>query len=158
MIHYQFLYIYAIMNTLWYIVINLLANAIWASEGFLFVGLLAFLKNSCRMDNICRKGRNWSQSQLADRLGISYAQIGRYETKEAQPKAEVLKKIADALNSKVEFLVNADTPDKGKAALQDAEVIHYFKEIDILLQENKSSLLRIIAGFIRDVKNKQAYA
>jgi transcriptional regulator with XRE-family HTH domain len=105
-----------------------------------------------------RKAKNWSQSQLADQVGISYAQIGRYEIKGAQPQAEVLKKIADALDSTVDFLVNGDNTDKAKASLQDAEVIRYFKEVDALPQEDKSALLRVIAGFIRDVKTKQAYA
>lgn len=105
-----------------------------------------------------RKAKDWSQSQLADKVGISYAQIGRYETKGAQPQAEVLKKIADALDSTVDFLVNGDNSDKAKASLQDAEVIRYFKEVDALPQEDKSALLRVIAGFIRDVKTKQAYA
>jgi transcriptional regulator with XRE-family HTH domain len=105
-----------------------------------------------------RKAKNWSQSQLADQVGISYAQIGRYETKGAQPQAEVLKKIAEALDSTVDFLVNGDNTDKAKASLQDAEVIRYFKEVDALPQEDKSALLRVIAGFIRDVKTKQAYA
>ncbi len=101
-----------------------------------------------------RKAKNWSQSQLADKVGISYAQIGRYETKGSQPPAEVLKKIADALDSTVDFLVNGNTEDKAKASLQDAEVIRYFKEVDTLPQEDKSALLRVIAGFLRDVKTK----
>jgi len=105
-----------------------------------------------------RKAKSWSQTQLADKVGISYAQIGRYETKGSQPPAEVLKKIADALDSTVDFLVNGDNTDKAKASLQDAEVIRYFKEVDALPQEDKSALLRVIAGFIRDVKTKQAYA
>ncbi len=105
-----------------------------------------------------RKIKNWSQSQLADKVGISYAQIGRYETKGAQPPAEVLKKMADALDSTVDFLINGSTADKANASLNDAEVIRYFKEVDNLPNEDKSALLRVISGFIRDVKTKQAYA
>ncbi|WP_291911499.1 helix-turn-helix transcriptional regulator [Chitinophaga sp. CB10] len=40
-----------------------------------------------------RKSKSWSQSELADKVGISYAQIGSYETKGAQPPAEVIKKL-----------------------------------------------------------------
>jgi transcriptional regulator with XRE-family HTH domain len=105
-----------------------------------------------------RKAKNWSQSQLADKVGVSYAQIGRYETKGSQPPAAVLKKIADALDTTVDFLINGNTEDKAKASLQDAEVIRYFKEVDTLPAEDKSALIRVIAGFIRDVKTKQAYA
>ena len=104
-----------------------------------------------------RKDKDWSQSQLADKVGVSYAQIGRYETKGAQPPAEVLKKIADALDSNVDFLVNGNTEDKANASLLDAEVIRYFKEVDQLPQDDKAALLRVIAGYIRDVKTKQSY-
>ena len=41
-----------------------------------------------------RKAKLWSQSELAAKVGISNAQIGRYETKGSQPQAEVLKKMA----------------------------------------------------------------
>lgn len=105
-----------------------------------------------------RKAKNWSQSELASQVGVSYAQIGRYETKGSQPPAAVLKKIADALDTTVDFLINGNTEDKAKASLADAEVIRYFKEVDTLPQEDKSALLRVIGGFIRDVKTKQAYA
>lgn len=105
-----------------------------------------------------RKAKNWSQSDLAGKVGVSYTQIGRYETKDAQPPAAVLKKIADALDSTVDFLVNGNSEDKAKASLVDAEVIRYFKEVDTLPAEDKTALLRVIAGFIRDVKTKQAYS
>jgi transcriptional regulator with XRE-family HTH domain len=105
-----------------------------------------------------RKAKNWSQSDLAGKVGVSYAQIGRYETKDAQPPAAVLKKIADALETTVDFLVNGNTEDKANASLLDAEVIRYFKEVDTLPAEDKSALLRVIGGFLRDVKTKQAYA
>ena len=105
-----------------------------------------------------RKAKEWSQTDLATQVGVSYAQIGRYETKGAQPPAEVLKNVADALDTNVDFLVNGNTEDKANASLQDAEVIRYFKEVDILPQDDKKALLRVIAGFIRDAKTKQAYA
>lgn len=105
-----------------------------------------------------RKAKSWSQSELAANVGVSYAQIGRYETKGSQPPAEVLKKIADALDTTIDFLINGNTEDKANALLSDAEVIRYFKEVDGLPQEDKSALLRVIGGFLRDVKTKQAYA
>lgn len=105
-----------------------------------------------------RKQKSWTQSELAAKVKVSYAQIGRYETKGAQPPAEVLKKIAEALDTNVDFLINGNTEDKAKASLVDAEVIRYFKEVDALPAEDKTALIRVIAGFIRDVKTKQAYA
>ena len=51
-----------------------------------------------------------------------------------------------------------DSSGKENASLNDAEVIRYFKEVDTLPAEEKSALLRVIGGFLRDVKTKQAYA
>ncbi|MVT12600.1 helix-turn-helix domain-containing protein [Chitinophaga tropicalis] len=104
-----------------------------------------------------RKAKGWSQTELADKVGISYAQIGRYETKGAQPPAEVLKKIADALDTSGDYLLYGNASDKANAALHEAEVIRYFKEIETLPSEDKAALLRVISAFIRDVKTKQAY-
>jgi hypothetical protein len=58
----------------------------------------------------------------------------------------------------VDYLINGGTEDKAKASLNDVEVIRYFKEVDTLPAEDKSALLRVIAGFLRDVKTKQAYS
>lgn len=87
-----------------------------------------------------------------------HVQIGCHETRGSQPPAEVLKKLAEALDSTVDFLINGNTEDKAKASLMDAEVIRYFKEVDNLPAEDKSAILRVVGGFLRDVKTKQAYA
>src|SRR5690606_3357292 len=100
---------------------------------------------------------NLSQSDLANKVGISYAQIGRYEIKGAQPPAEVLKKIADVLDTTVDFLIYGDTGEKAKSALKDAEVLKHFKEVEQLTEPDKIALLRVIEGFIRDCKTKRSY-
>src|SRR5712664_2045334 len=84
-----------------------------------------------------RKAKNWSQSDLAAKVEVSYTQIGLYETKDAQPPAKVLKKIADALDSTVDYLVNGRSEDKAKSSLNDTEVTRYFKEVDALPQTDK---------------------
>jgi hypothetical protein len=62
------------------------------------------------------------------------------------------------VDSTVDYLINGNTEDKAKASIVDTEVIRYFKEVDNLPAEDKSALLRVIGGFLRDVKTKQAYA
>lgn len=46
----------------------------------------------------------YTQKELAEKIGISYQQIGQYETGKRRPKAETLKKIANALNIKTDAL------------------------------------------------------
>lgn len=72
-----------------------------------------------------RKAKNWSQSELSAKVGVSYTQIGCYETKGSQPPAEVLKKIADALDSTVDYLINESTADKANASLNGIPPTNY---------------------------------
>ncbi len=58
----------------------------------------------------------------------------------------------------MDFLISGTTEDKAKASLNYTEVIRYFKEVDNLPAADKSALLRVIGGFLRDVKTNQAYA
>jgi len=105
-----------------------------------------------------RKLAGLSQSELADKVGVSSAQIGRYETKGAQPPAEVLKKLADTLNTTVDYLISGDSSEKAKNTLRDSELLQYFKEVDNLADSDKNAIIRVISGYVRDCKTKQAYA
>ncbi len=51
-----------------------------------------------------RKQKGWSQIELADKIGLSKAQMSRYETKNVQPPADTLNKIATALDTTVDYL------------------------------------------------------
>jgi transcriptional regulator with XRE-family HTH domain len=104
-----------------------------------------------------RKEKNMSQTDLAKKVNLSYAQIGRYETKNVQPSAEILKKMADALDTSVDFLINGTTDEKAQASLKDAELIRYFKDMDVLPDTEKNTLVKLIGAYIRDFKARQTY-
>lgn len=95
-----------------------------------------------------RKQLNMSQSELADKVGLSYAQIGRYETKGAQPPAEALRKIADALRVSPDFIVSGSSDEKAKASLRDAELLQQFKAIEQMEEDDKHIIKRLIDAFI----------
>jgi transcriptional regulator with XRE-family HTH domain len=101
-----------------------------------------------------RKRKNLSQTDLANAVGISYAQIGRYETKDTQPPAEVLKKIADALDTTVDFLISGDTDEKAKSALKDSELLQQFRAVEQMNDEDRSVVKRLIDAFITKGKLK----
>lgn len=105
-----------------------------------------------------RKEKGYSQTELANTAGISYAQLSRYENKGAQPPAEVLKRLANALDTTVDYMISGDTEEKAKEALNDTELLRQFKEMDQLPPQEKSTLIKVISAYIRDFKAKQAYA
>jgi len=102
-----------------------------------------------------RKKKGFSQSDLAKLVGISYAQVGRYETKGAQPPAEVLKKIADALDTTVDYLINGDTDEKALSTLRDAELLQQFRAVEQMDEEDKVTVKKLIDAFITKRKIQQ---
>jgi transcriptional regulator with XRE-family HTH domain len=102
-----------------------------------------------------RKKKGFSQSDLARQVGISYAQVGRYETKGAQPPAEVLKKIADALETTIDYLINGDTDEKAVSTLKDAELLQQFRAVEQMDEEDKVTVKKLIDAFITKRKIQQ---
>jgi len=105
-----------------------------------------------------RKEKGLSQTELAGQIGVSYAQLSRYEIKDAQPPAEVLNKMADALDTSVDFLINGNTTEKAQSTLRDAELLKQFREIDQMPDSEKSTIIKVVSAYIRDFRTRQAYA
>ena len=95
---------------------------------------------------------------MAKKIGLSYAQIGRYETKSAQPPAEVLKKIADALDTSTDFLIYGDTYEKAKASLKDSELLQQFKALEQLDDNDKNIVKNVIDALVKRSKLSQIAA
>lgn len=104
-----------------------------------------------------RKLNKLSQTELANKINISKSQIIRYETKGVQPPADILNKLADLLNTSVDYLINGDTTEKAISSLKDTELLKQFKKIDQMPEEDKKTILKVISAYIRDFNAKQAY-
>lgn len=102
-----------------------------------------------------RKQCGMSQTDLAKVVGVSYAQLGRYETKGTQPPAEVLKKIAEALGTTVDYLISGDKDEKAQATLRDAELLQQFRAVEQMNEKDKSTIKDIIDAFIKRSKLHQ---
>lgn len=89
-----------------------------------------------------------SQSALAEQVGLSYAQIGRYETKGAQPPAETLKKIAQVLGASAEYLMYGSSEEKAQGELSDVDLINQFKAIQEMEEKDQWVIKELIDAFI----------
>ena len=105
-----------------------------------------------------RKDNGLTQLELAKKINISHPQLVRYENKGVQPPADALKRLADVFDVSIDYLVNGDKSDKVEQTLKDAELIKQFKQLDMLPEDEKKSILKVINALIRDFKTKQAYA
>ena len=100
-----------------------------------------------------RQDRGWSQSQLSDRAGISHVMVGKYERGDAIPSLEVAKKIADAFNVSLDYLVG-----EGQNASFDKKTLQRISDLQLLDDHKRQTLFDLIDTYIRDAKTSRAYA
>lgn len=105
-----------------------------------------------------RKQKELSQQELADKIKISRAQMNRYENQGVQPPADVLKKLADVLNTSVDYLIDGAAEEKAKAALKDAKVLEQYKELESLPESERNVILKVVQALLRDYKARMTYA
>ena len=95
-----------------------------------------------------RTNKAISQQELAKLAGVHYTNIGRYERDDAAPSADVLNKIAKALEVSPDFLMNGTLDNKATDALKDERLLIQFKKIEQLPEDKKSLLIEFLDGFI----------
>lgn len=76
----------------------------------------------------------------------------------AVPSSEVLNKLADALNTTTDYLMNGNTEEKAKASLKDSELLQQFKAVEELDDKDKSTIKDIIDAFIKRSRLKSIAA
>ena len=102
-----------------------------------------------------RKQLGLSQTELAKKIEISYAQLSRYENKGTQPPAEVLNRFAIVLDTTVDFLINGEKFEKARATLKDSELLRQFHDLEQLDEEDKNVVKKLIDAFITKKKLEQ---
>jgi transcriptional regulator with XRE-family HTH domain len=102
-----------------------------------------------------RTDKGLSQTDLAKAVGIHYTQIGRYETKGAQPSADVLSKIANALGVSSDYLTNGSAEDLADSSLTDKELLNQFKAIEKMPEAKKNVVKEFLDAFITKDKLRQ---
>ena len=95
-----------------------------------------------------RKAKKLTQSQLAEIVGMSYIQIGRYETQKSNPSSEVLQKLANALDTSTDFLMQGDSDEIISAQLTDKELLKQFKQVEQLNSDDKHLIKTFIDAFL----------
>ena len=99
-----------------------------------------------------REERGWSQADLANESQVSRVMIGKYERGEAIPSIEAAKKIADALQVSLDYLVG-----EGQNAKFDKKTLQRLEELELLDEAKKQTLFDLIDTYIRDAKTRKTY-
>jgi transcriptional regulator with XRE-family HTH domain len=102
---------------------------------------------------LTRQQRKLSQNELADKSGVNLKSLSHYELGMSIPPADVLKKLADALEMSADALLTDDV-----AMVKDTELLRKFEVIQELSGESRSVINTFLDIVIRDFRTKQAYA
>ena len=102
---------------------------------------------------ILRKDKKWSQNDLAQKVNVSREIISKYEKGDVIPSVEVARKIADAFEVSLDYMVG-----EGQKASFDRKTIQRLQDIESMTPDIKEKLFFFIDTVIRDAKAKQAYS
>lgn len=102
---------------------------------------------------LLRKEKGWSQTDLAKKIGSSRESISKYEKDSVMPSIEMAKKIADAFEVSLDYLVGV-----GINANFDKKMLQRLENVENLPSTEKERIFHFIDLIIRDYKTKQAFA
>jgi transcriptional regulator with XRE-family HTH domain len=95
-----------------------------------------------------RTQKKLTQTELAKLVELSYIQVGRYETNKSNPSADVLQRLATALDITTDYLMKGTEDDAVAAQLTDKELLKQFKQVELLNSEDKHLVKTFIDAFI----------
>ena len=97
---------------------------------------------------VLRKTMGVSQQALALQAKVHFTNVSKYERDESIPSADVLNRIAKALDVTNDYLLNGTLDDKAKTGLTDHELLIQFKKVELLPQEKKKLIKEFLDAFI----------
>ena len=100
-----------------------------------------------------RDKKSWSQTDLAVKSSVSRVMSGKYERGEAIPSIDAAKKIADALEVSLDYLVG-----EGINSTLDKQALRRLQDLEYLEEDKKKMLFDLIDTYIRDAKTRKTYA
>lgn len=104
-------------------------------------------------DNIrrLRRARDLTQEQLADRLGVTYQSVSRWEVGSAYPDIELLPAIGDIFSVSVDELLGVPETEKEKQADALCEEFRILRNKSVP-EENKEEWLKSLADIVRKLR------
>ncbi len=99
-----------------------------------------------------RKRREFSQAQLAERVGIHFTQISRYERGETKPAATAAAALARELETTVDYLMSGTTDNAAATAGLERELVARLRQVQDLPTEEKRTVLSLLDAFVAKSK------
>jgi transcriptional regulator with XRE-family HTH domain len=95
-----------------------------------------------------RKEQKLTQSALAAKVDLSYIQIGRYEQQKSKPSSDVVRRLADALGTTADFLMNGDSQTVAATKVTDRELLDLFAAVEQLDTSDQTMVKTFIDALV----------
>ena len=95
-----------------------------------------------------RKKKMLSQQELGKLAKVHFTNVGKYERGEATPAADILNRIAGALEVSPDYLLNGTMQDKSANAFSDEELLIQFRKVEKLPADKKRLVKEFLDAFI----------
>lgn len=105
-----------------------------------------------------REKQGFSQRELGEISDIHYLSIGKYERGQIRPNAESLRKLADALSTTSDYLLEGTADQQATDRLSDKELLSQFQVIEKMPESDKSYVKRFLRNTINEFKIKELAA
>lgn len=99
----------------------------------------------------CRELNKVSQNELAKLINAHHSIIGKYERDEVKPSIDVVKKLAEVLNTTVGYLLG-ETDDKN--LLKDPAMLKRLNDITTFSKQDQEHILFTLDSMITAIKLK----
>jgi len=89
-----------------------------------------------------RKKKELTQKELSKLAGIHYTMICKYEKGDVMPSIEAMKKMADALDISIDYLMYDEIKDRPETKVHDKELLALFEKADQSLDDKGKYLVK----------------
>jgi len=97
-----------------------------------------------------RKQKQWTQKELANKVGVRFPQLNKYECGLHAPPVSKLVELAELLDTSLDYLITGNT--SGEASLHNLRLLERFKALENFEPDDQEAVIRLIDGLI--VKNR----
>ena len=98
-----------------------------------------------------RDAKGYSQAELAKKINSYHSIIGKYESDEVKPTIDVVKKLAEVLDTTAGYLLG-ETEDR--ELLKDPSMLKRLNDIAKFPEQDKNCILYALDAMINSVKLK----
>ncbi len=93
-----------------------------------------------------RKQKGWIQKELANRVGVSYQQLNKYEGGTNTPPMDKLIGLASALEVSLDYLIVGEQTDS--IPLHNMRLIQRFQELEHFDNDDQETVIKLIDAMI----------